>query len=374
MANDLVIAMPTVADVIAVLELFAPPSSAASWDNVGLLLGDKSGPVDHVLTCLTLTPEVADEAAASGVQLIVTHHPILFRGVKRLTADTTDGRVVLTLAKAGIAVYSPHTAFDDCPGGINDQLAAMLGLNDVKPLRPGGQEECKFVVFVPDADLAKVADAIFAAGAGGVGHYRECSNRFKGTGTFFGDETTHPAVGQKGRREEVEEWRLEAICPRNRIEAVIAAMRWAHSYEVPAFDVFPLVQAGCESGSGRIGVLSQQRLLGDVVAALKSSLKTGPVQIVGDVKQPITKIAIACGAAGEFLDDARKAGADAFLSGEMRFHDYLAAQAAKVALILPGHYATERFAVECLVGWLQKQMPGLTAAPSRAEKDPVNWI
>jgi dinuclear metal center YbgI/SA1388 family protein len=193
--------MPTVADIIAVLERFAPGNTAASWDNVGLLLGDRAHPADKILTCLTLTPDVAEEAVAKSAQLIVTHHPILFRGVKRITADTAEGRTILKLAKADVAVHSPHTAFDDCPGGINDQLVDMLGLTNVKPLRAGSPDECKFVVFVPDADLAKVADAIFAAGAGGVGHYRECSNRFKGTGTFFGDETTHPAVGQRGRRE-----------------------------------------------------------------------------------------------------------------------------------------------------------------------------
>jgi dinuclear metal center YbgI/SA1388 family protein len=366
--------MPTVADVITVLERFAPSSLAATWDNVGLLLGDRNVNVERVLTCLTLTQEVADEAVADGAQMIVSHHPILFRGVKRLTTDSTDGRGVLTLAKVSIAVYSPHTGFDDCPGGINDQLASMMGLTNVKPLRPGGHEECKFVVFVPEADLAKVLDAIFAAGAGVIGQYRECSYRLKGTGTFFGGDATNPTVGQKGRREEVGEWRLEAICPRNGVEAVVAAVRGAHSYEEPAFDVYPLIPAGRKSGSGRIGVLAQSRLLGEVAASLRSSLKCGPVQMVGDAKRLITKVAIACGAAGEFLDDARSAGADVFLTGEMRFHDYLAAQAAKIALILPGHYATERFAVEWLAEWLPKQLPSLTAKASRADRDPIDWI
>src|SRR5262249_6657904 len=146
-----------------------------------------------------------------GAQLIITHHSRLVPGAKRLTADTAAGRAPVTLAKPGVAPYSPHTAFAACPGGVNDQLPAMLGLTDTKPLRLAIPADCKRVVFVPDGDLAKVSDAIFAAGAGVIGQYRECSYRLRGTGTFFGGDSSNPAVGQKGRREEVEEWRLEAV-------------------------------------------------------------------------------------------------------------------------------------------------------------------
>ncbi len=366
--------MPTIADIVVALERFAPPNGAASWDNVGLLLGSRSDTVDRVSTCLTLTCGVADEAVANGTHLVVTHHPILFRGSKQLTSDTPEGRTILRLAKAGIAIYSPHTAFDDCPGGINDQISSLLELNDVKPLRPGNQEECKVVIFVPDVDLANVSEAIFAAGAGAIGQYRDCSYRLKGTGTFLGSEMTKPAIGKKGQREEVEEWRLEVVCPRSRVEMVVAATRAVHSYEEPAFDVYPLMSPGRKSGSGRIGMLPQPRMLGDVATAFRASMKCGPVQVIGDASRPVSKVAVACGAAGEFLDDVRKAGADAFLTGEMRFHDYLAAQAANIGLVLPGHYATEHFAVEWLAEWLQKEIPGISAASSRAERDPVTWF
>ena len=172
----------TVATLAADLDAFAPPGLAADWDNVGLLLGDPATPVDRVLTCLTLTPEVAAEAVENGCQLLVTHHPILFRGAKRLTTATAEGRTVLTLARAGIAVYSPHTAFDNTRGGINDLLAARLGLTDVGPLAAGhlGPRQCKVVVFVPQGDLGKVSEALFAAGAGRIGQYRECSFRVGG--------------------------------------------------------------------------------------------------------------------------------------------------------------------------------------------------
>src|SRR5262249_3304958 len=158
--------MLSVATVVDYLDQFAPRDLAADWDNVGLLLGDRDGPVQRVMTCLTVTPESAAEAVESGVQLIVTHHPILFRPIKRLTTATPEGRTLLALARAGAAVYSPHTAFDNTRDGINEALARRLGLTDVKPLRwRDGLRQCKIVVFVPDNDLARVSDALFAAGA-----------------------------------------------------------------------------------------------------------------------------------------------------------------------------------------------------------------
>src|SRR5262249_54160335 len=158
--------MITVAAIVHYLEQFAPRELAAAWDNVGLLLGERTAAVRRVMTCLTVTPESAAEAVESEVQLIVSHHPILFRAVKRLTADNPEGRMLLALMQGGVAVYSPHTAFDNTAGGINDTLARRLGLTDVTPLRRRpGEQQCKVVVFVPDADLTRVMDAMFAAGA-----------------------------------------------------------------------------------------------------------------------------------------------------------------------------------------------------------------
>jgi dinuclear metal center YbgI/SA1388 family protein len=366
--------MPTISELCTAIERLAPPPLAASWDNVGLLLGDPSAAADRVLTCLTLTPDVADEAVADGFHLIVTHHPILFRGAKRLTADTPEGRVVLELARAGVAVYSPHTAFDDAPGGINDQLATILGLTAVRPIRPSPRDECKIVVFVPGADLARVSDAMFAAGAGEIGEYRECSFRLAGTGTFFGTDASNPAVGLKGRREEVAEWRLEVVCPARRVAAVVAAMRSVHSYEEPAYDVYPLTGPANRGGSGRIGQLPAPTPARDLARRLTESLRCPGVHVGGDPERPVSRVAVACGAAGEFLDDAGRAGADAFVTGEMRFHDALAARAAGVTTLLVGHYASERFALETLARRLA-EIPGVrAAAASQKETDPLTWV
>jgi len=366
--------MPTVTNISEFLDCFAPPGLAAEWDNVGLLLGDGAAEVRRLLTCLTVTPAVVAEAVEERADLIVSHHPILFRGAKRLSTDTSEGRLLWPLARAGIAVYSPHTAFDNTLGGINDLLARRLGVVDLAPLRRRDDlRKCKVVVFVPDSDLGKVSDAMFAAGAGVIGQYEQCSFRIAGTGTFFGTESTNPTVGAKGRREDVSEWRLEVVCPEAMLGPVISAMRAAHSYEEPAFDVYPLKPLPSGSGEGRVGVLAAPATLSELAQIAKRELKAGGIQTVGDANRPLRRVAIACGAAGEFLADAVRTKADVFLTGEMRFHEFLRAEAEGIALLLPGHYATERPGIEELAVRIQKEFPALTVWPSRREVDPAVW-
>jgi len=376
--------MSSLATVVDYLDRFAPRHLAADWDNVGLLLGERSAAVERIMTCLTVTPESVAEAIESRANLLVTHHPIFFRGIKRLTGDTPEGRMLLALARAGVAVYSPHTAFDNTSGGINELLARRLSLTDVVPLRrasargvgqafqPDGP--MKVVVFVPEKDLNRVADAMFAAGGGQIGEYRECSFRLAGIGTFFGSDAANPSIGKKGRREDVHEWRLEAVCPANRVEAVVAAIRGAHSYEEPAFDIYPLHAPASGRGEGRLGSLPQAQPLGELASSVKAALQAGPVQIIGDPQQPVRRVAIVCGAGGEMLADAVRARADVLLTGEMRFHDYLDARAQGLALILPGHYASERCGIEDLAERLRGQFPRLHVWASIRESDPVRWV
>jgi dinuclear metal center YbgI/SA1388 family protein len=364
--------MPSVADLAEFLNDFAPPRLAGDWDNVGLLLGDGGREVRRVMTCLTVTPESAAEAVEEHADLIVSHHPILFRPVQRLTSASAEGRMVLSLAAAKVAVYSPHTAFDNTRDGINDILAARLGLAEITPLRRrAGEAQCKLVVFVPEKDVAGVSAALFEAGAGRIGQYRECSFRTGGTGTFFGEESSHPTVGAKGRREEVAELRLEVICPESLVDPIIAAMRSAHSYEEPAYDVYPLRPMLSRFGEGRLGVLPRPTTLAELAGIVRATLHADLVQVVGDRERSVRRIAIACGAGGTFLRDAVRYEAEVFLTGEMRFHDYLAAQADEMALILPGHYASERPGIEALAERIQRQWSGLTVWASKREHDPA---
>jgi dinuclear metal center YbgI/SA1388 family protein len=363
--------MVQVADVMQFLHSLAPIDRAAAWDNVGLLLGSRSSQVRRVMTCLTLSPDVADEAISDGVNLIITHHPILFHAVKRLTDATPEGRMILALAQAGIAVYSAHTAYDDCPGGINDQLATVLKLRNVTALRPtNAPDSCKLVVFVPDADLNRVTTAIFNAGAGVIGNYEQCSFRLAGAGTFFGTDATNPAIGEKGKREEVQEWRLECVCPKNLVADAIRAMRTAHSYEEPAFDIYPLLTSVSTSGSGRVGDIEPQSL--EQIASLtKLLLNDAPVQFVGSGAKAIKRVAIACGSGASFLEDAASAKADVLVTGEARFHDCLAAISKGIGLILTGHYHSERHGMEQLAIQLGNQWSNVHATSSRVESNPV---
>lgn len=261
-------------DVVLFLREFAPPELAEDWDNVGLLIGDPADEIRSVLTCLTLTSNVADEAIACGAQLIVTHHPILFRPVQRLTTETTEGRMLLSLIRAGISVYSPHTSYDSAAGGINAQLARLFDLQDVRPLRPK---------------------------------------------------------------------------------------------ESLASDTPPV-------GSGRCGSLPGATSLRDLIDRIKPALRVSTLQFVGDLDRPITKLGIACGAAAEFLHDAARIGCEALLTGEARFHSCLEAEAANIALILPGHFATERPAMEQLANVLRSQFAALIVQASHSEYDPVQFL
>ena len=366
--------MRHISDLASWLEGFAPSRLAEPWDNVGLLLGDPAATVERVMTCLTVTPATAAEAIAETAGAIVSHHPILFRAVKGLRAggDDPQGSTLWSLARAGIAVLSPHTAFDNTAGGINDGLARRLELVDVGPLRPspprGG---FKVVVFTPRDDREAVLTAAFGAGAGRIGAYEECSFSSPGYGTFFGTEGANPAVGQAGRRESVREWRVEVVCPPERLAPVLQAIRAHHSYEEPAIDVYPLHPAPAGPGLGRLGRLAQPRPLHDFAADVARVLPAPGLQYVGDPDRPVARIAIACGAGDDFLGDALARSADALLTGEARYHRALEAEARGLALVLAGHHATERPGVEDLAGYIAAAFPELHVWASRRERDPL---
>lgn len=263
--------MTTVQDVGRFLEQFAPSHLAEDWDNVGLLVGDRSTPVRRIMTCLTITPASADEAVREQADLIVAHHPLPFKPLKRLTTDNTAGRLLLKLIAARVAIYSPHTAFDSAAAGINQSLAEGLGLTDIRPLVP------------------------IAADTTGL-------------------------------------------------------------------------------GSGRYGRVAGAATLADCIARVKSFLNINTLQCVGDARRAVQTVAVACGSAGQFLEPARRSGCDLLVTGETNFHTCLDAEATDTALLLTGHFASERFGVERLATQLQTQFPTATIWPSRDERDPLTQV
>jgi dinuclear metal center YbgI/SA1388 family protein len=266
----------TISDVLKFLVEFAPTELAEDWDNTGLLIGQRNDSVSSIMTCLTLTPDVAEEAVTKGAGLVVTHHPILFRAVQKLTDETSEGRMLLSLIRAGVAVYSPHTSYDSAYEGVNRQLATSLNLKNVKPIR----------------EVANASDS--------------------------------------------------------------------------AANSDPI-------GSGRLGDLPDAVSLADFVVIVKQALQIDHTWFVGDAASTISRVGIACGAAAEFMGDASRHGCDVLLTGEARFHACLEARTRGIALVLPGHYPTERPAMENLAERLANQFPDLNVWASSVEADPVQW-
>ena len=367
----------TIADLVAWMERFAPKRLAESWDNVGLLLGDPASPVERVMTCLTVTSGTADEAIAGRAGAIVSHHPILFKGTKNLRADRPETGYLWRLARAGVAVLSPHTSFDNTVNGINDGLARRFGLLDVVPLRPSiGEDWYKLVVFAPRAERSQILEAACAAGAGELGEYSECSYTATGIGTFRGSPASNPTIGQAGGdRESVRECRIELLCSGSRRTSVLAAIRVVHTYEEPAIDLIRVEPTWPQtSGSGRVGRLPRPEPLGRFATRVARTLQAPGTQFVGDPDRPVERVAICCGAGDDFLSDARRALADVFLTGETRYHSALDAVTSGIGMIVAGHHATERPGVEDLAEILTREFASLQVWASQAERDPLQSL
>jgi dinuclear metal center YbgI/SA1388 family protein len=356
-----------VADLVDAMEALAPPRYAAAWDNVGLLVGDRGAGLTRVLLTIDCTREVLDEARRERADAIVAYHPPIFAAVKRFVA----GSVAFEAARAGIAVYSPHTALDAADGGTNDVLADALGMTARAPLQiaAAADAELKLVTFVPESHVEAVSRAVFAAGAGHIGRYSACSFRAAGTGTFFGEEGASPVVGQAGRLEEAAELRLETVVPVGVVDAVVKALRAAHPYEEPAFDLVRLAAPPERRGMGRVGAV-ERTTVGGLVERVKRALATDHVLVAGRLDAPVERAAVCAGSGGELLDDAVRAGARLFLTGEMRHHDALRATAAGVAVVCTRHSTSERAALDALARNLTPRLPGVGVVASREDRDP----
>jgi dinuclear metal center YbgI/SA1388 family protein len=313
---------PRVSDVIAALEAAYPPALAADWDAVGLVCGDPDEPVRSVLFAVDPVPETVAEAA--GDQLLVTHHPLLLRGVHGVGADTPKGALVHRLVRSGTALFTAHTNADSADPGVSDALAGALGLTVEGPLVAAPTPALdKIVTFIPVGPaITAVHDALSAAGAGSIGDYSHCSFATAGTGQFKPLEGAHPTIGQVGRLERVAETRLEMVLPRGKRAAVVAALRDSHPYEEPAFDVLELAELPSSRGLGRVGVLpAPERLdvFAERVAAALPPTAWG-VRAAGDPGRMISRVAVCGGAGDSALDAAVAAGVDAYVTADLRHH------------------------------------------------------
>jgi dinuclear metal center YbgI/SA1388 family protein len=340
---------PTVADVIAVLETAYPPSLAADWDAVGLVCGDPTDPVRSVLFAVDPVPATVDEAAED--QLLVTHHPLLLKGVHGVAADTPKGALLHRLIRAGTALFTAHTNADAADPGVSDALAAAIGLTAQGPLVAAAEPAMdKIVTFIPVGPaISAVRDALAAAGAGPIGDYRDYSFATAGTGQFRPRTGADPD-GADGLPERVAETRLEMALPRARRTDVVAALRAAHPYRDPAFDLFEIAELPSPCGLGRVGALTEPEPLAafaDRVAAALPATAWG-VRAAGDPEREIRRVAV-CGGAGESaLGAATAAGVDAYVTADLRHHpasEHLLAGSAPAApppaLVDVAHWASE---------------------------------
>lgn len=335
--------------IIDHLESLAPSHLAEDWDRVGLHVGDPAQAVRRGLLCIDLTEPVLAEAVRKKAQLIVAYHPPIFAPLTSLVTTTWKQRMLRDAVKAGIAIYSPHTALDAAVGGVNDFLAAGLGTGAVRPLKPAARKarfSHKVVVFVPAEHVDVVRLAMCGAGAGGIGLYTDCTFAARGEGTFRGLSGAKPAIGKVGRLERVPEVRLETVCDQRDLPAIVAAMVDAHPYEEPAYDVFkrePEPAPPTDSaGIGRAVTLETPVTLDTLVGRVKSLLGIKSVQLGRAARRGKVREVYVCAGAGGSVFAEADGQAEVYLTGEMRHHDVLDAVQRGVSVVLAGHTQTER--------------------------------
>ncbi|MGX9295183.1 Nif3-like dinuclear metal center hexameric protein [Tsukamurella paurometabola] len=331
------------AEVIEVLDQAYPPRLAEGWDSVGLVCGDPESEVTHALVCVDVTAEVVDAALARGAQLVIAHHPLLLRGVDTVAASTPKGALVHCLIRGGCALFTAHTNADRARGGVNDALAATLGLEVTGPVEhldaPSALD--RWGVMVPPAQADEVLSAMFEAGAGEVGEYSECAWRVDGVGQFRPGTAANPAIGASGELTTLTETRVELVAARDRRAAVLAALRGAHPYEEPAFDVVEIAGAEREWGLGRIGVLPEPMTLEAFTAHVATALGA-PARAAGDPRGLIRTVAVCGGAGDSLLGAVTRLGVDAYVTGDLRHHpvdEHL--RAGGPAVVDAGHWGTE---------------------------------
>lgn len=364
----------TLGEIAAAVAEFAPWELAEPWDNVGLLAGDPAAEVATVVCCLDLDAAALEAAEAAAPAAVVAFHPPIFRPLTRLRADDPEAGRIWRALRSGSGLVATHTALDNAPRGTSDLLAEALGVKVTSVLRPRPAGDlAKLAVFVPEAAVDAVAAAMSRAGAGRIGQYAECGFRLAGTGTFRGLDGANPAIGQVGRLEMVDEIRLEMLVPTARTAAVVAAMTAAHPYEEVAYDLYPLLNAPSGVGLGRVGELPEPVPLGELADRVAAVGGVPGVRWTGDPARPVRRVAVLGGSGGGFVAEARRAGAEVLVTGDVKHHDALAARRSGLAVIDPGHAATELPAVRATAERLAESCRSVRVITAGLPGEPMAW-
>jgi dinuclear metal center YbgI/SA1388 family protein len=365
-------------DIVGIINKIAPPALAEDWDNVGLQVGDPAHEIERIMVALDPCPEAVDAAIKNSCQLLLTHHPLIFKPLKRITTTDATGRLIHQAIANGLAIISLHTNYDVTQNGVNDLLAEALGVTFCRPLKVSHREELlKLTVFVPLSHHEAVLNALLPF-SWLSGNYADCSFTTSGQGTFRPLAGASPYIGRVGERVCVEESRFELLIRKADLQPALKSLRKAHPYEEPAFDITPLLNDGLQSGIGRIGLLESTPLLKDFAERVKKCLGTTSLRIVGNPEQRISKLALCGGSGASLLRDAAREGADLFLTGDIKYHEAREAQSLGIALIDAGHFATERLMVDGLSLQVEEELSSrrfdIKVLRCTAESDPFAVI
>lgn len=359
-------------DIMTFLDGIAPCELKETWDNVGLLCGNGDTEVTGVLFALDITSKVIDEAVTRGDNLIISHHPVIFKPLITVTASGS-GCLVYSIIRNNLSAICMHTNLDTAKGGVNDVLAGKIGLKDVEGFSPFEVENYyKIIVFAPESHAVFVRDAMAKAGAGTFSGYTGCAFTVKGEGFFLPEKGSNPAIGTPGVYERVKEISVEMLCHESRLDNVVNAMRKAHPYEVPAFDVFKNLAPVFPHFKGRIGNLESPLSPEDFAKTLCKKLNIKAVRMTAGKKR-IKRVAVMGGSGSQYFAEGLKAKADAFVTADVKYHDFLAAEEMGLTLIDAGHYHTENIVIPHLLKKVKNAFPNLPCCLSASGKSPYEW-
>jgi dinuclear metal center YbgI/SA1388 family protein len=360
------------AQLTTFLESLAPLAYQEEYDNSGLIVGYPTQEVEQAMISLDCTEAVVDEAIATGCHLIISHHPIVFKGLKKFNGSTYVERVVEKAIRNNIALYAIHTNLDNMMAGVNARICETLGLINTRILAPKHNVLKKLVTYVPVAQAEQVRKALFHAGAGHIGNYSECSFSAEGTGTFKGNENSDPYVGEPGVRHHEEEMRIEMVYPANLESKVIMALVLAHPYEEVAYDLYSLTNQHQEIGSGMIGELEVPMEESEFLADVKTSMDCAVIRHTAFTGKQVKKVAVCGGSGGFLLKHAIAAGADMFITADYKYHEFFDAEG-KIVIADIGHFESEQFTQQLLFELIQKKFVNFAIRLTKVNTNPVKY-
>lgn len=361
----------TVADITKAIEEFAPLQLQESYDNAGLITGSYSQTVTKALLTLDCTEEVVDEAIKKSCELIIAHHPIVFSGLKKINGNNYVERTIIKAIKNDIAIYACHTNIDNVREGVNQIICEKIGIHQPVVLKPMRDQLFKLHTYIPTQHANKLRETLFNYGAGNIGKYSECSFNILGQGTFRGNEDSDPVIGEKGKRETVDETKIEVIFPGWKKMDVLKALQEGHIYEEVAYEIYPLENIYQETGAGLIGELENALVEKDFLKRLQTSMNLKNIRYTPLTKKKIKTVAVCGGAGISFLKDAISRKADAYVTADVKYHQFFDADG-RILLCDIGHFESERYTTELFHRILKRKFPTFASLFSKVNTNPVN--